>query len=215
MSEKTPESVSLDDFKKLQSDFAALQALLNDKKKTEEDPKDKTKKEEDDLFEKNKKEKEEAEKRSRDGKKLEGSIAFNMTLDTFTKSNKSFFGSDIDSILETAKKENYPDAISKAASIKSGMIQSFFSKQENVDLLTAGQKNKLDEYLKLTKNEKENRAIDLFEEIFEPALETMRKVKKAEDLVKAKYGYTSNTQDSYKERLMAHSKKAYFKGENK
>jgi hypothetical protein len=119
---------------------------------------------------------------------------------------------EIQEILTAAEKEKYDSATEKASAIKRAFIESFFAVQDNVDLLTTAQKATLDDYLKLTKNGKEAKAETVFENLFEPALETLKKVKKAEELGKARSGYASSSkvEDGYKARLMSGSKKTYL-----
>lgn len=168
------------------------------------------------LNEKVKKEQDERNKRDSDTKALESALTFKLTASDFIKQNDSVLPKEFSDILHVASKETYDGPIQEANSIKSAMIQSFFSQQYNVDLLTDSQKVSLADYLKLTKNGKEERAKEIYENIFEPALSTMKRVKKAEELARAKLGYRAghNGDSQYKEKLIALSKKHYL-GENK
>ena len=116
-------------------------------------------------------------------------------------------------IFKEAEKEKYADVIEKDSAIKAGVIQAFFAVQANVDLLTASQKSALDDYLGLTKNGKQEKAQTTYDMIFEPAFETLRKVKKAEALSKG-LAQNSDTQDDYKKKLMDGSRKHYFGEKN-
>ncbi len=189
-----------------------------------EDPKDKGGKEDpkggkkdddgqgDDLREKVRKEKEAKESKDGEIKGIEKALAFNMGVESFVKTNVDILPAEIGDLLRAAEKEKYDTAAEKSGAIKSAFIQSFFAVQSNVDLLTPNQKAVLDDYLKLTKNGKEQKAAQVYENIFEPALETLKRVKKAEELGKARAGFASSSkaEDGYKARLMAGSRKAYL-----
>lgn len=186
-------------------DLAAQLAAL---KAENEALKAKTKPVEDDLNEKARKEREAKEKDSSKTKRLENAIAFNMKSADFLKANAGLLPSEAAEVFAQAEKETFADHAEKSDAIKSGLIQSFFAVQENVDLLTPGQKTQLDEYLKLTKNEKQARAQNIYDMIFEPAFETLRKLKKAAALSKGLKD--DNGGDSaYREKMRSKTMKHY------
>lgn len=168
---------------------------------------------EDDLQAKAAKEKEESEKNNANAKKVENALKFNLSVANFVKENKDILTADIEGILKAAEKENYDTACNKANAVKVGMIGTFFSVQANMDLLTAAQKSQLEDFQKLTKNGKEEKAEHVFENIFEPAIEMLKKVKKAEELGKAKSGFSSDSsvENDYKQRLINQAKKGHLK----
>lgn len=140
-------------------------------------------------------------------KRLESSITFNMRSPEFLKANASLLPKETSDLFAAAEKETYNDATEKADAIKSGLIQSFFQVQANVDLLTPGQKAALDEFLNLTKTGKQDKAQSTYEMIFEPAFEMLKRVKRAEALRGGHSG--SDADDAYKKKLMAGSAKHY------
>jgi hypothetical protein len=187
-------------------------------KKEGEEGDEKTKKtqnddQNDDLFSKAKKETETQNKSANDTKKIENALRFNLGVQDFVKNNKDILPSDVEGILKVAEKENYDTALAKANAIKVGVVNSFFSVQANLDLLTPAQKIQLEDFQKLTKNGKEERAEHIFENIFEPALETFKKLKKAEELGKARSGFSSGSsvENDYKERLMKMARKTHLR----
>lgn len=141
-------------------------------------------------------------------KRLEASIEFNMKSPDFIKTNAALLPPDVAGIFEAANKEIYSDQTEKADAIKSNLIQSFFAIQSNVDLLTHGQKAQLDEYLKLTKTGKQDRAQATFDIIFEPAFEMLRRIKRAEALNKGFSG-GSDQDTQYRNRLISASNKHF------
>lgn len=160
-----------------------------------------------DLSEKARLEREAADKTSSRNKHLESAITFNLKSAEFLKTNENLLPKDVGDIFRQAEKETFNDAIEKDSAIKSGMVQSFFAVQANVDLLTTGQKSTLDEYLKLTKNGKQEKAQAIYEMVFEPAFEMLKRMKRADALNR---GHASGDDDSYKKRLMAGSAKHYL-----
>lgn len=176
-------------------------------------PKQEPKKEEDDLQAKAKKEKEESDKNTNNSKQIEGAIKFNLGVNDFVKNNKDILPSEVETILKVAEKENYDTATAKANAVKVGIVQSFFAIQSNLDTLTQAQKSQLEDFQKLTKNGKEDRASHVFENIFEPAIEMLKKLKKAEEVGKARSGFSSGSsvENDYKQRLMNGALKAHLK----
>ncbi len=181
----------------LAKENAALKAEL-EKLKASAKPDDK-KQDEPDLKEKARREQEEKDKTSNDRKSLEGAVRFNMGAKDFLKNNASLLPKDVGGIFDTAEKETYDSEVEKTRSIKSALIQSFFAVQANVDQLTGSQKTKLDDYLKLTVKMKHERAEEFYDNIFEPTLENVRKIKKAEAL---KSGYQDNSEDALKNKML-------------
>lgn len=164
-----------------------------------------------DLNQRVKQEREDRERKSSDTKTLEAAWSFNHTSADFLKQNESLLPSEISDIFSAAEKEKYESPIHKANATKSAIVQSFFSQQDNVDLLTDSQKSFLADYLKLTKNGKEDKAHEMYINLFEPALSTLKKVKKAEALAREKMGYRDGKGDSqYKDKLIKGSKHHYF-----
>lgn len=183
---------------------ADLEALKNPKPDPNKDA---------DLQAKAAKEREENEKNNANSKRLENALKFNLGVSQFVKENKDILTADMEGILKAAEKENYDTAQAKANAVKVGMIGTFFSVQANIDFLTPAQKSQLEDFMKLTKNGKEEKAEHVFENIFEPAIEMLKKVKKAEELGKAKSGFASGSsvENDYKQRLINQAKKGHLK----
>lgn len=189
---------------------AALKELEELKKKPAPAP---DKKEEDpDLLDKVKKEKKESDAKRSDTKRVESSLKFTMNLDAFMKENEDVLPSDYKLIVDKAKREKYDSAVDQASDLKSALVQEFFKVQSNLDLLTSAQRESLDDFLKLTKNGKEEKADFVYGHLFEPALQTLRNVKKAEEIGKARSGHASSNkvEDEYKARLIQISRKTHL-----
>jgi len=142
-------------------------------------------------------------------KALENALRFSLKSDDFLKTNASLLPSDVQDIFKAAEKESYDSAIEKVSAIKSGIVQSFFSIQSNVDLLTPALKTSLDDYLKLTKTGKQEKASAIYDSVFEPAFEMLKRVKKAEVLNKG-YGDDSDFEVAYKNKMMKLSKEIHL-----
>lgn len=163
----------------------------------------------DDLRARAIKEREASDRSSGDIKALEAALRFNMDAPNFLKNNANLLPKDINDIFVTAEKENYGSAKEKADAIKSAVVQSFFALQANIDLLTPGLKSQLEDYLKLTKTGKQEKATQIYDSIFEPAFDTLKRVKKAEALSKG-HGTGGASDDAYKSKMIALSKKHYL-----
>lgn len=165
------------------------------------------------LHDKAKKDREALEAEREKNKRMEAAIAFNLKAADFLKTNESLLPKDVPEIFERAKKETYADAIEKDSAIKAGMIQSFFSVQSNVDLLTASQKDVLDGYLKLTQTEKQARAQSFYDAVFEPTFEHLKSMKRAEALKKG-HGNASDADTRFKNKMIESSTKHYLGAKN-
>lgn len=161
------------------------------------------------LADKARKEREEKEKSAKSEKSLESALRFNMGGPNFLKDNVGLLPKNIESIFAAAEKETYETQIQKANEIKVGIVGEFFAVQANHDLLTGPQKSELEDFLKLTKNGKQERVETIYAMIFEPTLETLRKVEKAKQLNTG----TKNQTDGEKalvEKMMKRSKAHYL-----
>lgn len=169
------------------------------------------KKDDDDasLADKVRKENEEKAKAQKHEKSLEAALNFNIAGKDFVKNNIGLIPKTIEGLFEKAEKENYGSAVAKANDIKVGIVEEFFAVQANHDLLTSGQKIELEDFKKLTKNVKQERVESIYSMIFEPTLETLRKVEKAKQLNNG----AKNQTDSEKEladRMMKKARKHYL-----
>ncbi|WKV32902.1 hypothetical protein MAC3UK_0015 [Bdellovibrio phage MAC3UK] len=165
-------------------------------------------KDEDDLAEKARKEAEAKAKTASEQKRLEGALKFNLTLPQWVKDNASVLPKSIEGIMAQAAKETYADGIEQASVLKVSIVGEFFAQQANLDLLTAAQKDALDEWKKLTKTEKQARVQQIFDNVFEPTFESLKRQKKAEALNKG-FGESTGAEDAYKEKMREISKKHY------
>ncbi len=194
----------------LKAQLAAALAKKNKSRDDDESDDDEDDDEEQDLVSKAKKNRESATKKGDDQKALEAALRFTLDAPNFLKNNASLLPKEITDIFTTADKESFDSAKDKADAIKAGVIKSFFAVQTNLDLLTPGLKSQLEDYLKLTNTGRQDRASQIFDTIFEPAFEMLKRVKKAEALGK---GHTSGSgDDAYKQKLMRGSR-AHHLGE--
>lgn len=165
-----------------------------------------------DLTDKARLQREADDKKAHETKALEQAITFNLKSQEFLKQNESLLPKDVADIFAQAEKENYSNAIEKDQAKKAGLVQSFFSVQTNVDLLTPALKTSLDEYLKLTKTGKQEKAQHIFDTVFEPTFEMLKRLKKAEALGKGLADGSS--QDAYQKKMIELTRKHQF-GEQK
>jgi hypothetical protein len=154
------------------------------------------------------------EQKAKELKCLEAACKFNINSDKFISNHKDILGKEIADIFAVAAKEKFDSEVDKSNATKAAIIQSFFSLQANLDSLTDSHKSSIEDFMKLTKRSKEERASEVFENIFEPCVDTMKRLRKAEEVVKAKSGYanSSDVESKYKERLILGSRK-HFLGE--
>jgi len=163
----------------------------------------------DDLLSKAKKEQADKEAAAKGDKTLESALQFNLSVNNFVKENKDLLPEDFTKVLELSEKESYDSPKQKADAIRSGLIQSFFSIKDHNEALTENQKKSLADFMKLTKNGKEGKSHEIYENVFEPAFEMVRRLKKQEDKQKVAKSEGTNS-SSYKEKLMKGSQEKYF-----
>lgn len=162
-----------------------------------------------DLIEKARLEREEKEKKGSDSKALEGALRFSMGSKDWLKANAALLPKDIEGIFTAADKETYDNAVEKAGAIQSSIVQAFFQVQDNLDLLTPSQKSSIEDFLKLTKNGKQSKAPQIYDTIFEPTFEMLKRVKKAEQLNLSEKSQTEG-EKALADRMMKLSKKHYL-----
>lgn len=164
-----------------------------------------------DLAEKARLEREANEKKAGETKTLEGALKFTMAAQTWAKDNAALLPKNTAQILEQSEKENYGNAIEKANAIKEAVVLEFFAQQSNLDLLTESQKEALADFKNLTKNVRQERVQQFYASVFEPTLESLRKIKKAEALQKG-LATPSNAEDAYEKKLKEKSSQHHFRG---
>lgn len=212
----------LDKFKAAQTQLDALKKENDDLKKAKPDPKPKDDQgdegdegddDEGDLRKKAAKNRQKNDDSDNETKKIESALTFTMGIPKFLTENKDFLPSEIEGIVKQAESERYDSKMEKAGALKGAFIQSFFSIQDNLDLLTPTHKSQVQDYLKLTVKGRAERAATVYENVFEPALEMVRRVKKAEELGRANSNFASGdkVQDDYKKRLIDGAKKTHLK----
>lgn len=165
----------------------------------------------DPLGEKAREEREKKEREQADTKQIEQAVQFNMGLDRFLADNAELLPKEMSEIVALAHKENYASSFAKANAIRASLLKSFFSVQTNIDVLTESQKTKIEDFLKLTLDAREAKAGQIYADIFEPTLEMIRKVKKAEDLARVRGGIGgTQTDNEYKDRLIKRARQAHL-----
>lgn len=165
---------------------------------------------EDPLAKKARLEREQNDKKGTETQVLTKAIKFNHTTKDFVKTNASLLPKSIEGIIAVADKEIYANEIEKSSAIQLSIVSEFFAQQENLDLLTESQKITLEEFKKLTKNVRQERVQAIYDSIFEPTLESLRKIKKAEALQKG-LATPNGTEDAYTKKLVEHSTKHHIR----
>jgi len=192
----------------LAKENADLKARLADlEKKTKEKPDP-----DQDLNEKARLQREQDAKRNTDSSALEAAVEFNLSGKNFLKEHESILPPEVADIFAQAEAEkNWGSHVAKASAIKDGIIKEFFKIQSNLDLLTATQKNSVENYLRLTKTGREEKAQSVFENILEPTLAAMKREKKAAEVNRQKSGGGTDADRAYREKMVSGSRKHYLR----
>lgn len=165
---------------------------------------------EDDLATKAAKERQQKEIESAKAKDLEKAMRFDIGVKAWHKDHIKMLPKTIEGIIVQADKENYGSTFEKTNAIKAGIVTEFFAVQENLDLLTDAQKIELEDFKKLTKNEKQDRVGKIYDNIFEPTFDQLKRLEKAKQVSKG-FDDGSTVQDAYKQKMVEISKKRYLK----
>lgn len=162
-----------------------------------------------DLASKAAKEREENEKKAKHEKNLESAIRFTGSAAQWAKDNAALLPKNIEGIIAAADKENYKSAIDKDAAIKVGILSEFFGQKANLDLLTGSQKVALEEFQKLTQDKKQEQASQIYDSVFEPTFENLKKVKRAEQVSKG-FKDQSTGEQAYRDRRIETARKQHL-----
>ena len=164
----------------------------------------------DDLAAKAEKERLAKEKQSGDTAKLEKAIRFTTGMADFVKTNATLLPKSLESILAQAEKEKYENAMEKASAVQVALVSEFFAIQANLDLLTETQKNALAEFTGLTKNVKQERVQQIYDMVFEPAFESMKRIAKAKAVRDGEVD-PANSKAAYAKKIADLSKAKFIK----
>lgn len=183
------------------------------KKKSEDDSDDGDDDEsDDDLGNKAAKNRVKKERQAAESKQIEAAIGFNMSIDKFVDDNKEILPTSIGEIVALAHKETYENAFTKANALRASLIKNYFSVEDNLNFLTNSQKIKVQDYLKLTVEAREENSQDIYSNVFEPSFEMMKKLKKAEEVNRSRNGSISGSsgENNYKNKLIKLSKQTHL-----
>ncbi|MDR3112764.1 MAG: hypothetical protein LBU09_00125 [Endomicrobium sp.] len=154
------------------------------------------------------------EKIDAESKKIENAVEFNLKIGTFVKDNLEIVGEKIKGIIELASQRTYPNGIEKANELRASILNAFFSEQANIDALPMDSfKNKALEFLKLTQIKRTEDSAKYWE-LFELAVENIKKEKKHAELLKGKDGKDTDVKGAEYEKKFFDMRAHYIK-ENK
>jgi len=168
------------------------------------------KKDDDDLAAKAEKLRLEKEKQANDTGKMQKALKFTMGMPEFLKTNASLLPKSIEGIFAQADKEKYENEMEKADAVKVAVVSEFFAIQANLDLLTEAQKNALAEFQALTKNVKQERVQQIYDMVFEPAFESLKRATKAKQVRDGEID-PANAKAAYAKRIADLSKNKFIK----
>ncbi len=131
------------------------------------------------------------EKNKQETDKIERDISYNLGVRKFVEDHKAHLSENILDLMTEADKQKFENHAEKASTLRTEIIESFFKVQANVDILTPAQKRNLADFQKLTKDGKRQESEKVYESVFEPALEMVKRVKKAEELNLAARGFAT------------------------
>lgn len=186
-----------------------IEQLENEKKPTTQTTQQQTDSN-DDLQRKAELKRQSDEAESLKAKKLEKAVTFTLGAPEWLKNNITLLPKTIEGIFKAADGETYGSSVDKAADLKVGIVAEFFAQQENLDQLTDQQKVALEDFKKLAKDVKRERVDKIYDDIFEPTLNMVKKVKRAEQ-ISLGLGDKGGTSGAYENKMKELSSKHYLK----
>lgn len=205
----TPEEIAA-----MQAENARLKEENGKLKQPSEKPspsKDEEKKPKDEsLNDKVDRENREKADRESSGKKLEAALRFDLNSDKFISDHKALLPKNAPDLFAAAAKETYDSVVEKVNATKSAVIQSFFREQANLEMTTASQREAIEEYLKGSKKAKEDEADHIWRNVFEPVLEMIKRLRKAEEVNRANNGMGNDSHNEQLRKMEEASRKKYL-----
>jgi hypothetical protein len=165
------------------------------------------------LLQKEREDQAKKDKEAQDLRDVESTVEFNHGIVNFVKDNANLLPAEVKGVVERAMQEKYDTAADKARAIRESVVVSFFALQSNEDLLTPAQKRELDEWRKLAKNARASKVTSIYQNIFEPTLQQLRNVKRAEEVSRGRMGIAVGTDadKAYAEKFQEASFKKFFR----
>ena len=114
---------------------------------------------------------------------IKDSVKFNMVIGDFVEKNKTLLPEEASKILSNASTKTFKDENEKANAIRKNLLDSFLSKQENIESLTVSMLTRANEYKSLAESDKEKRSSE-FWDLAEIGVVLKQGIKKAEALNK-------------------------------
>jgi hypothetical protein len=195
------------------AETATAKALEEFKKSTpakdEKDEKDK--KDKNEILEKIEEDKKTKAEKTAEYEEIKAATAFNLSFDNFKKDNVKYLPEETDNIINTIDSQIFDNEIVKSKTLKVTIMDKFFEKQANVDILNGTQKNKIAKYKELTQDAKRNNA-NQYWEVLEIAIDRLKDKVQAEAAKKANQSSSNQGTDTkYDEKIFATAKN-YFGG---
>lgn len=159
-----------------------------------------------------KKEQEDREKSDKEKRILEGA-KFIATFDKLIADGGEFFPKEVSVAVEVVNKRKYDDEISRADDLRASIIESVFSVQKNLDLLTELGKQKVNDFLALSQTAKQKNSEAIWEYVLN-ALDTYKRVEKQTRTEAARRGLAtpSGATEAYEKKIFGLRNKTDKKG---
>ena len=143
----------------------------------------------------------------------EAATKFEIGLETFKKDNKEYLPDELEYILSTVEAAKIENKAVKVKEIKSAIMELFFKKEKNMEVLNNTQKAKAKAFLELTREAKRDSA-NQYWEVLELAIDGLKN-KTRFDAAQRSSGITANSgQDKYAEAVFARSAKLNILAKN-
>lgn len=151
------------------------------------------------------KEKEAADKlRATELQDTEFATKFEIGFEAFKKDNKDYLPEELDYILSTVDALKIENKVQKVKEIKSAIMELFFNKEKNLNVLNETQKSKAKAFAALTRDAKRESA-NQYWEVLEIAVDNLHQGAKLQSALKTSGYAANNGQDKYADSVFGRS----------
>ncbi len=150
----------------------------------------------------------EGEKKKQSEKALVEAAKFTVSLSKIVEDNEAFFPKEIAGIMEVNAKKPYDNELARANDLRASIIESVFSEQKNLDLLSETAKIKVQEFFGFNKTKKEEVSQTYWEYVL-TALDTNNRITKLDRISKARNGInmSSGWEKDHEDKIFGLTKK--------
>jgi hypothetical protein len=166
------------------------------------------------LVEQVRKNSEDKKRIEEENKKISDAVKFNIGFERFASDNAAVVGDEIKGIMEASKNRKYGSDIEQANELRANILNSFFSKQANIDALVLDNyKKRAQDFLEMAHVKKDERSGDYWD-LFELAVANIAKDNKHQEILKKESGQNTDNKSKEYDKKFFDMRSHYIKAKN-